>query len=130
MSAGGVATDAPAATVELARLGDELGVISLDVRNGRNLVLGNEILGGLAPTYPAHERHGVSAYRVEAIANALRELAVEPPVGASADLDAVGVFAGYITLDALVGNLDRHHENWGILIDVTGGTGADAGPDL
>lgn len=29
--------------------------------------------------------------------------------------DAVGVFAGYLLLDALVCNQDRHHENWGLI---------------
>ena len=27
---------------------------------------------------------------------------------------AIRQFAGYLTLDALIGNVDRHHENWGI----------------
>ena len=29
--------------------------------------------------------------------------------------NAVGVFAGYLLLDALVSNQDRHHENWGVI---------------
>ncbi|MCY4420883.1 MAG: hypothetical protein OXC42_06475 [Gammaproteobacteria bacterium] len=29
--------------------------------------------------------------------------------------DAAGLFTGYLLLDALVGNQDRHHENWGII---------------
>ena len=28
-------------------------------------------------------------------------------------------FAGYIVLDALIGNTDRHHENWGLLVERT-----------
>jgi serine/threonine protein kinase HipA of HipAB toxin-antitoxin module len=27
----------------------------------------------------------------------------------------VGVFVGYLLLDALIGNQDRHHENWGLI---------------
>jgi hypothetical protein len=26
------------------------------------------------------------------------------------------VFVGYLMLDALIGNTDRHHENWGVLL--------------
>ncbi len=28
---------------------------------------------------------------------------------------APGVFVGYLLLDALIGNQDRHHQNWGLL---------------
>ena len=30
--------------------------------------------------------------------------------------DAAGVFLGYLALDLIIGNTDRHHENWGILV--------------
>lgn len=30
--------------------------------------------------------------------------------------DAAGVFVGYLMLDALVSNQDRHHENWGVIL--------------
>jgi hypothetical protein len=29
---------------------------------------------------------------------------------------AVGVFIGYLLLDAWIENTDRHHENWGIIV--------------
>ena len=28
----------------------------------------------------------------------------------------VEVFAGYLLLDALIGNTDRHHENWAVMV--------------
>jgi hypothetical protein len=28
---------------------------------------------------------------------------------------AAEAFAGYLTLDALIANIDRHHENWGVI---------------
>ena len=30
--------------------------------------------------------------------------------------DAASVFVGYLMLDALVSNQDRHHENWGLIV--------------
>lgn len=33
------------------------------------------------------------------------------------ELDAFEVFCGYLMLDALISNQDRHHENWAILVD-------------
>ena len=36
------------------------------------------------------------------------------PVGITSALD---VFVGYVMLDAWIANQDRHHENWGALID-------------
>jgi hypothetical protein len=59
----------------------------------------------------------VPGYTVEAIYRALRELAVEPPPGTPPDQDACSVFASYLVLDALIGNTDRHHMNWGVLDD-------------
>ena len=29
--------------------------------------------------------------------------------------DGFDMFVGYLMLDALIGNTDRHHENWGIM---------------
>jgi hypothetical protein len=31
-------------------------------------------------------------------------------------LTAVELFIGYLVFDALVGNTDRHHENWGVVV--------------
>lgn len=36
--------------------------------------------------------------------------------------DAQGVFVSYLLLDALIGNQDRHEENWAILTSLTGTT--------
>jgi len=38
---------------------------------------------------------------------------------ATAAATARGEFAGYFVLDALIGNTDRHHENWGLLVERT-----------
>ena len=35
--------------------------------------------------------------------------------------DAIDIFVGYLMLDALVSNQDRHHENWGLINSVAQG---------
>jgi hypothetical protein len=39
---------------------------------------------------------------------------VDPPAGIDG-LSAWEVFAGYLVLDALIGNTDRHQENWAVI---------------
>ena len=48
----------------------------------------------------------------------LRVFSVQPPEGARELPDGASgdfAFCGYLVLDALVGNTDRHHENWGVI---------------
>ena len=49
----------------------------------------------------------------------LQNPSIEVPVGwhhSPEIISAVSVFVGYLLLDAVVGNQDRHHENWGLII--------------
>jgi hypothetical protein len=61
----------------------------------------------------------VREHTVNAVAVAVSQLAL-PPQAYCERLprnveDALGVFVGYLMLDALVANQDRHHQNWGAL---------------
>jgi hypothetical protein len=107
-----------AAPVELATRRGSPGIISGDISARRELVFGNEVLFGHDPEYDRHGRRGVAGYTVDAVLSALRSLGVVLPADHDAP-DASAAFAGYVTLDALVANTDRHHENWGILVDPT-----------
>jgi hypothetical protein len=78
-------------------------------------VFGNVVLSQHDPAYPVTERRGVPGYTVHAIFRALQDLEVRPPPGSPPDADACSVLASYLVLDALIGNTDRHHENWGVL---------------
>ena len=51
-----------------------------------------------------------SWYTVEAVHRVLGDC--QPPPGVVSTLSAWGVFVGYLVLDALIGNTDRHEENW------------------
>ncbi len=108
-----------AAPVELATRRGSPGIISGDISARRELVFGNEVLFGQDPDYDRQGRHGVAGYTVEAVLSALTSLGAELPAGNAAP-DVAAAFAGYVILDALVANTDRHHENWGILVDPAG----------
>ena len=105
----------PAAPVELAVRDGEQGTISRDISRGQTLVLGNEVLFGQDPDYDRRRRRSVPGYTVEAVLSALRALGTSAPAGETRR-DACSVFVGYLLLDALVANTDRHHENWGVLV--------------
>lgn len=87
------------------------------------LVLGNELLLGVDPTYPRDERskYKVRQHTVEAVSEVVSTLELPGgqwmasyPDGIRSALD---VFAGYVMLDAWIANQDRHHENWGAIRD-------------
>ncbi len=88
-----------------------------------SLILGNQLLMALDPAYPAHEsrKYKVREHTVDAVADIVRRLA--PPSetwmsGIPPDVDtALDVFVGYVMLDAWIANQDRHHENWGALLE-------------
>ncbi|HMN95295.1 MAG TPA: hypothetical protein PKC43_03680 [Phycisphaerales bacterium] len=87
------------------------------------LVLGNQILLAIDRAYPATDgrKFKVKAHTVAAVADALASLIVPPlpwvDVLPREITTALGVFIGYIMLDAWTANQDRHHENWGVLWD-------------
>lgn len=109
----------PAASVELATGMSRPGVICRRLNDPERVELahGNELLGAREPAYDTTLRREHPLYTVAAVRPCLQEVA--PPAGATAvsDLDGFGVWAGYLVLDALIANTDRHHENWGVLID-------------
>jgi hypothetical protein len=107
----------PAATVELATYHGDVGIISLDMRDGHELVHGNEVLFGIDRSYPRSDRQDVAGYTLDAILAAFDITDVAPPRGADPDISAGGWFAGFLILDAWIANTDRHHANWGVLRD-------------
>lgn len=100
----------PVATVELATRGERFGVISRKVSDDRTetLVHGNELLDEIGVR--ASEPHDRSGYTVKAVARALA--GVGPPEPSTRLPIAFDWFVGYLGLDALVGNTDRHQDNW------------------
>ena len=95
-----------------------LGVISLSVlaASGDGAPAAEELIDGnqlLRQPVVGRDR---SRYTLAAIADALQ--GVEAPAGVGEDLaglEAWDVFVGYLILDAVVGNTDRHEENWAVI---------------
>lgn len=102
----------PVATVELAHRGGVAGVVSRSVLGEDDeLEHGNELLAELGIT--SEDSHDRAGYTLESVRAVLED--VGPPVG-SEDLPAAyDWFAGYLVLDCLVGNTDRHQDNWGVI---------------
>ncbi len=87
------------------------------------LAHGNQLLLALDPTYPGDpgQHYQSRAHTIDAVFAAVHLLDMPAPHWRT-DLPeqittAVGVFAGYLMLDAWIANQDRHHENWGAVWD-------------
>jgi hypothetical protein len=103
----------PCSQVELAKFSGRRGSATLSFVNkaaGVNLVHGNEILAGRVLGYNKEKRFRQNDHTLENIIKAIRSIC---PHG-SCD-DECQQFAGYLVLDAVTGNTDRHHENWALL---------------
>jgi hypothetical protein len=112
----------PHAEYELALCEGARGVITPRLTaDDEELVHGNELLVEIDPAYELKSvEYRTPAHTVSSVVRALREAAggVELPDGVELPVevtDAVGVLAGYLLFDALIGNTDRHHENWALI---------------
>jgi hypothetical protein len=117
----------PCPRVDLAKLGERYGVFCWDFlrrnqpqlggRHQLSLIHGNELLLRRDSTYPTGSSYHVSRHTVGAVMTALQGHGhrVRPGVLSASESDAFSAFVGYLMLDALIGNTDRHHENWGVI---------------
>lgn len=109
---------------------NRLGVVSPAIlKDSEQLILGNQLLGDILTDYGAtrNKRGGNQQHTVD---NVLSRLAGYPPPPASLPAvfaNAAEVFVGYLMLDALIGNADRHDENWACIAD-SNGTNARLAP--
>jgi hypothetical protein len=110
----------PHAVVQLARHEGKWGVMTCDFTNEglSSLVHGNELLTELDPKYPAAHTYHVRAHTLDAVQAVLGQEFIKPPASnrLPRGFAPFDVFVGYLLLDALIGNTDRHHENWGVLL--------------
>lgn len=109
----------PCAMVELAKRDGTHGALSLDFTENRvlgDLVLGNDLLLEHDPLYPSSRQFRVTAHTVDKVLAVLSDTNIKVPPNQPSDVEtAAHLFVGYLLLDALISNTDRHHENWGIL---------------
>ncbi|PKN25743.1 MAG: phosphatidylinositol kinase [Deltaproteobacteria bacterium HGW-Deltaproteobacteria-22] len=91
------------------------------VPRGWFLVHGNELLQERDSSYPRDPAYKfkVVEHTIDAVFAIVSKMRLPPEPfdqGLPAPvMDAPGVFAGYLLLDAWIANQDRHHENWGAL---------------
>lgn len=115
----------PHANYDLAIWQGKHGVISHNLlSNDTALIHGNDILAGRVSNYPRGQAYGVSQHTLSAVLDALRLTGLKPPLNwnlPSGITEAVSVFVGYLLLDAWISNGDRHHENWGFVIQMPEG---------
>jgi hypothetical protein len=116
----------PHAEIELATCEGERGTSSVDFTNGKaygGLIHGNELLLELDPHYPKHgQNFRVAQHTLDRIFKVLSQPFIGIPegfAGPSSIASACDLFVGYLLLDALITNTDRHHENWAILLQPT-----------
>lgn len=114
----------PHAEYELGRSNGKLGVISKNLipKNSR-MVMGNEVLHAHSPgVYPKPNNETivrVKEHTVNRILGTLDKSSILPPITEYdlGTLNAGDVFCGYLMLDTLISNQDRHHENWAIIVN-------------
>jgi hypothetical protein len=98
--------------VELAEFQGMSGSITENfTKDGYELFHGNQILAGFEPGYSADQRWSQKDHTIGRIFEAISDIYVRPEAGRK----YCDQMAGYLVLDALICNVDRHHENWGIL---------------
>lgn len=107
----------PAARIRMARRNGRSGLLSYDLAPPdydlhTGAVLIGAIDGRLVPR--AKERLGHNLENIKTVLSPLP--ATSMPTG----LTAFDQFCGYLVLDALVANRDRHEENWAVLRSPTG----------
>ena len=104
---------------------DRKGVVTPTfVPKGGRLILGNELLARVVDDYDQTKRFRARQHTVRTVMAVASFEAIGFPIGwnpPESVVDASGVFVGYLMLDALVSNQDRHHENWGVVLLPEGG---------
>lgn len=98
--------------VELAEFEGVLGTATENfTKDGYELFHGNQILAGFEPGYNADLRWRQNDHTIGRIFEAIGGIFVDEHAARKAG----NQMGGYLVLDALICNVDRHHENWGIL---------------
>lgn len=108
-----------ASTIELATCRGRRGSASQSFVNRQTEILfhGNELLAGQITGYERDKRQRQSDHTLENIVGAINKLFSDQE-----DIRAgvLTTLASYMVLDALIGNTDRHHENWGLVLTYEG----------
>lgn len=115
----------PHAKYTLAKFNDRAGVYCENlVKDGERLVMGNEVLhandlSGYPPPEPNAERKFVKTreHTFSRIIGCLDSQKISCPENSPVE-NPSSLFCGYLLLDALISNQDRHHENWALILKI------------
>ena len=115
----------PHARVELAAFQGERGTATESfARDRRGLFHGNQLLSMTVLGYDLEKRYHQSYHTLQNILNVFQSIVFavssDPSEVKYRAENAEAQFADYLILDAVIGNTDRHHENWGLLGEWTG----------
>lgn len=106
----------PTHEVVLASYDGKIGcAVRSFLRENQALVHGNELMAGAIDGYDKFKHRGQADHNFDNIVKSLERRFLVPKIRNNLSLR----FVGYLMLDALVGNTDRHHENWGIVQSFT-----------
>lgn len=103
----------PAAQVELAMFMNKRGCASrsfVETKKGFDLVHGSELLAGRVLDYDRTKAWHQSDHCVPNIITAIEETFPQKQRGVE-----LRTLAGFIVLDAIICNTDRHHDNWALI---------------
>ena len=116
----------PHVKYEIAQMNQRMGVVSPNgIPETCRMVMGNEVLHNHSPLhYPnpinaTQQVVRVKEHTIQRVLACLDSPDISPPPNWNTidGLNAGDVFCGYLLLDTLVSNQDRHHENWAIVIN-------------
>ena len=110
----------PCARYEFAKWHDKLGTISTSFTDDY-LVHANEILASYDENYHKNSTYHATDYKLEYVLNLVDTLLnpLDLPIDniESNEVERpIDLFIGYLIFDFWIANLDRHHENWGIIL--------------
>jgi len=108
----------PTHEVQIARSEGRIGcAVRSFLKKDESLVHGNELLAGAIKGYDRHKQRGQAEHHFQNILNTIEKTF---PNVKDREREALRL-VGYFVFDALVGNTDRHHENWGVLLTPNAG---------
>lgn len=111
----------PSAYYDLAHDGKSRGVITQNFVRGKNayLVTANEVLNNYSAPLASDGGIRTERQNIMHVYIILRRIIRNKPVGFNSlpgIKSAADFFSGYLMLDALISNQDRHSENWGLIV--------------
>lgn len=110
----------PHAQYHFAKHRGDIGVLSEQFyENEARFLPGNLLLSKIFKGYDGEIRFKQREYNVFTVLTSISLIRAKSPV-VCLEYPAVKVFSGYLVFDVLVGNTDRHHENWGIVLNLKG----------